>query len=430
MISETVAQVSENKRRLEILLDISGALSEHIHLDQLLSVMIAKVTEAMEAERTSLFLYDARSNELYSKVAEGMDSNEIRFPITAGIAGLTARMRSPVNVPDAYKDPRFNPAFDHKTRFITKAILSVPIIDQDNQLLAVVQVLNKRGGGTFSPDDEAFLQAICVHLGLALERARLVESYVEGQRLQQALQLARDIQIGLLPKKFPAFPDIQAIDIFAQTIPALEVGGDFYDFFLLDGDRLCFIIGDVSDKGVPAALFMAVARTAFKISAMATPDSICSTLAAVNRFLVESNESQMFVTAFAGILDLRTGSIQCGDAGHEPPFVLRGRGQVEMMQKKPTMALGVLGDYVFQDTMIQLHGGDSLVLYTDGVNEAKNLSGQMFKTPTIEETLLPLSNGEFAQKVSNALLQRVTDFVGGAPQSDDITVMVLRYCGN
>jgi serine phosphatase RsbU (regulator of sigma subunit) len=429
MTMQAFQPVSDDKRKLEILLKISRSLGEEIHLDRLLAVMVAEVTEAMEAERSSLLLYDEPTGELLSRVAEGLQSREIRVPMGVGIAGMTAQTRSTINIPDAYRDPRFNPAFDKKTGFVTRSVLSSPIVNQRNRLIGVVQVLNKTSGEAFTSEDEEFLRAICIHLALALERAELVNSYVESQKLQQSLQLAHDIQMGLVPKKFPAFPDRPEIDIFATIKPALDVGGDLYDFFLLDHDRLCFVIGDVSDKGVPAALFMAMVRTAFKISAMAAPDSIAFTLRTVNRFLAESNESQMFVTALAGVLDLRSGTIVYSDGGHEPPFIKRFKGAVEMVEKKQGMALGVMDDYAFESGTMQLQPGDSLLLYTDGVNEAMNMSNQMFKTPTIGQTIAGLPDRTSAEEIAKTLVGKVSEWVGAAPQSDDITVLAIRYCG-
>ena len=207
------------------------------------------------------------------------------------------------------------------------------------------------------------------------------------------------------------------------------MGGDLYDFFPLDENRVCFMIGDVSDKGVPAALFMAMVRTAFRISATAGGDSAASTLRTVNRFLYENNESQMFVTMFTCILDRRTGLVEYSDGGHEPPFVLRAGGAIEMLEKKSGIALGFLDDYEFPEGTIQLGPGDSLLLYTDGVNEAMNFQRDLFKTTGIQTALLPVSSRVPAETVTLNLMRELSLFVGGAPQSDDITVMVVRYCG-
>jgi serine phosphatase RsbU (regulator of sigma subunit) len=258
------------------------------------------------------------------------------------------------------------------------------------------------------------------------ERDRLNAERISSQKV---LQLAAAIQMGFLPKTFPAFPDALEVDIFATEKPALEVGGDLYDFFRLDDNRICFLIGDVSDKGIPAALFMAMVLTAFRITATDHSDSIARILGRLNRFLFQHNESQMFVTLFACILDLRTGAIEYGDGGHEPPFIVRHGGGVEMLKKEGGVALGFMPDYEFRSGTIQLDPGDTLLLYTDGVNEAMNASRQMFKVSGIEETLRSFSNGVPAETVAGTMIRNVEEFAGGAPQSDDITVLVVRYCG-
>jgi serine phosphatase RsbU (regulator of sigma subunit) len=257
------------------------------------------------------------------------------------------------------------------------------------------------------------------------ERDKLREAAISTQQL---LEVAAQIQMGLLPRNFPAFAHLPQVDIHATLRPALEVGGDLYDFFQLDENRICFVIGDVSDKGVPAALFMAMVLTSFEISAMTGPDSIARVLHSVNRFLNENNESQMFVTLFAGVLDLRTGRIDYSDGGHEPPFLVRRETGVEMLEKKGGIALGVFDDYDFEIGTINLNPGDSLVLYTDGVNEAMNGERQLFSTPAIEKTLSTVSNDK-AVGICDRVMTSVDNFVKGAPQSDDITVLIIRYCG-
>lgn len=426
-VHEPLRDASDAEQKLEILLNISRVLGDEIHLDRMLMTMVSEVTKAMKAERTSLFLYDEVAKQLYTKVAEGLQSKEIRVPLGVGIVGMAAETRTPINIPDAYQDSRFNPAFDKKSGFVTRSILSLPIISQQNRLLGVVQVLNKRGEPAFTDEDESFLRAISTHLALALQRAELVDSYVQTQKMQQYLKLAHEIQMGLVPKNFPAFPDNPEIDICAVLDPALDVGGDLYDFFLLDDHRVCFIIGDVSDKGIPAALFMAITRTAFKMSAMAGPPSIATALAGVNRLLCDGNDSQMFVTAFCGILDLRTGLVEYSDGGHEPPFVIRHGKHVELVDKKGGMALGFMDGIPFPTGYVQLNPGDSLVLYTDGVNEALDSESRMFHVSGIQSTLDKFVDCASAAAIVSSLAEDVAKFVGTAPQSDDITILVIRY---
>jgi len=428
-VSPGVQIVTNTERRLEVLLNLSKVLGQEIHLDRILAIIISEVTDVMGAERTSLFLYDKRKDELFSKVAEGMQDTENRVPLGAGIVGATAVSRQSINIHDAYSDPRFDSTADKYSGFVTRSVLSTPILNSKNELLGVVQVLNKRNVEGFS-DDEEILKAICAHLAVTLEQAELVEVYVQSQKLQQSLRLAHDIQMSLVPQRFPAFPEKLEIDIYGTLKPALDVGGDLYDFFLLDDDHLCFVVGDVSDKGVHAALFMALTRSAFKIAAMAQhPGWIESIFNVVNRFLCENNDSQMFVTMLGGILDLRTGHIQYTDGGHEPPFVLRRGGKVEMVEKKNGVALAFLNDYPFTAGEIQLEQGDALVLYTDGVNEAMNVRKELFKASRIQSTQESLPDGQCAQVIATTLMKNLSLFVGHAPQSDDIAILVLRYRG-
>jgi sigma-B regulation protein RsbU (phosphoserine phosphatase) len=304
----------------------------------------------------------------------------------------------------------------------------LPIISQQNRVLGVVEVLNKRGGDAFTGEDEVFLRAISTHLALALQRAELVNSYVQAEKMQQYLKLAHEIQMGLVPTVFPGC-DKPQLDVYAVLAPALEVGGDLYDFFFLDDNRVCFVIGDVSDKGVPAALFMAITRTAFKISAVANSGAVAATLETVNRFLCERNDSQMFVTVFCGILDLRTGVVEYSDGGHEPPFVIRHGERAELLEKKGGMALGFMDGIPYPTGYVELNPGDALLLYTDGVNEALNAEGRMFHVSGIERTLNSYLDGRSAEEMVTRLVGDVAQFVGSAPQSDDITILALKYEG-
>jgi phosphoserine phosphatase RsbU/P len=421
---------SDADRKLQILLKLSKSLAQQIELEPLLKLMVVEVTAAMQAERSNLLLLDReKPGELVTRVADGVGAREIRIPFGVGIAGAAAQTRQIINVPDPYQDSRFNSAIDKASGFRTRSLLAVPVIAEGGQLMGVAEVMNKIGGGAFTAEDERFLEAICSDLSIALRRAEMVEAHLHSQIVTKSLELARDIQMGLLPRDFPALPEFKEIDIFATMMPALEVGGDLYDFFPLDKDRICFVIGDVSDKGIPAALFMMMARTAFKMSAIASPESISLTMSRVNQFLFECNQSQMFVTALAGILDLQTGRVEYADAGHEPPFILRPSGEVLKVKKVGGIALGFCPDLNYLSGILQLRRGDALILYTDGVNEAMNTGRQLFGADSIERTLSQVGHKASSEKIIQGLLDDLHVFVGGAQQSDDITMLVIRYLG-
>jgi len=251
------------------------------------------------------------------------------------------------------------------------------------------------------------------------------ETEAVKKRIEGELQVAREIQMSIVPKIFPPFPNRKEFDIHAVLEPAREVGGDLYDFFLLNEDTLCFLVGDVSGKGVPASLFMAVTKTLLKARAHEelTPEQI---LDAVNNELCADNDSAMFVTVFLGILHIPSGHVKCSNAGHNRPFVLRADGSLEKLPKMRGIALGVMEGFSFASYDFSLQRGDTILLYTDGINEAMNPAGELFGEERLEEILKNNINAA-AAGLTRALKDAVRDFAGGAEQSDDITVMALKW---
>ncbi len=414
-------------RNLNALLEVSRALGAEMHLDSLLPVIIHKTTEMMDAERSSLFIYDPESDELWSKVAEGMGEKVIRLPAGVGIAGDVAETLETANIPDAYDDPRFNPEFDKQTNFKTKSILCMPMTTRAGELIGVIEVLNKTDGGTFQESDEKLLEALCIQAGVAIVRARLTEAFLEKQRIEESLKLAADIQMGMLPSTFPAFPERNDFDLFAGIIPAKEVGGDFYDFFLIDKKHLCFVIGDVSGKGIPAALFMALTKTQIKASSSRrrTPGDV---LFRANNDLCHENESGMFCTLFYGIMNTETGEVTYANAGHNPPYLITNSGEPVQIESTGGIALGVMEEMEFESATFTISKGDSIFLYTDGVNEAMNEADEEYSYERLEDYLKENSTGSITDMVDRNL-ESVKEFAGTTPQSDDITVLALRYLG-
>ena len=257
----------------------------------------------------------------------------------------------------------------------------------------------------------------------------LTETTAAKERIESELSIARNIQMGFLPRIFPAFPERTDFDLHAIIEPAKEVGGDLYDFFMIDEHRLFFLIGDVSDKGVPAALFMAVTKTLFKAHTLRGDASIDEIMCRVNQELSRGNPWQMFVTAFAGILDLKTGEIIYCDAGHELPFIIRVGQETEVFKKKGNPALCFFDDFCFEWDTIQLHPGDALVLYTDGVTEAMNPEHRLFGSERIKQALQSCVEAPLPSDITQQVLEYVKSFVNNAAQSDDIAILAIRYCG-
>lgn len=253
------------------------------------------------------------------------------------------------------------------------------------------------------------------------------ETQKQKELIESELTVAREIQMSIVPKIFPAFPGRPEFDIFAVLEPAKEVGGDLYDYFLLDEDHLCFTIGDVSGKGVPASLFMAVTKTLIKAKAdiKLGPDEI---LHAVNNELCEDNDSGMFVTEFLGILTISTGEIVYSNGGHNLPYILRKNGSLEMLPRMAGMALGVMEEIPYICADVKLNAGDSLVMYTDGVTEAMNEAGELFNEDRLKKILTGVTS-QTAREEVELILHATREFVHGAKQSDDITIVALQLIG-
>ncbi len=263
----------------------------------------------------------------------------------------------------------------------------------------------------------------------AVEQIKFVKSSQQEHRqlesLKDDLAIAGEIQQAILPREFPPFPDLQAeVDIFASMTPAKDVGGDFYDFFRIDDERIGFVMADVSGKGVPAALFMAVSRTVIRSTGLrGLSSSECMTYA--NKLLCHESLDCMFVTVFYGIYNMKTGEIDYTNAGHNPPYLLKHDNIVEPLQTSTNCMVGVFDDFEYKSDTLVLEPGDALITYTDGVTEAFNNEKQMFKESGLEDTLRSVP-GAGSQEIVESIKEDLTDFVDGAPQSDDITILTLK----
>ncbi|MDH3998897.1 MAG: SpoIIE family protein phosphatase, partial [Desulfuromonadales bacterium] len=256
---------------------------------------------------------------------------------------------------------------------------------------------------------------------------RLVESTAARERMAEELNIARKIQMGILPKNFPAFPERSEFDLFALLDPAKEVGGDLYDFFLIDDRRLCFTLGDVSDKGIPAALFMAITRTLIKTTAQHF-DSTAEIMTQVNAMLSADNPNTMFVTLVVGIIDLESGEVRYANGGHNPPVIMKQKNQVAYMKEISGPVVGVIDELEYKELHLTLKPDDALFLYTDGVTEAMNETRVQFGDDRLLEAL-----GEDTaltpETTIHKIMSHVRDHAGDAAQSDDIAMLMIRYHG-
>jgi len=255
----------------------------------------------------------------------------------------------------------------------------------------------------------------------------LTTATAEKERISTELSLATRIQADMLPNVFPAFPERREFDIYASMSPAKEVGGDFYDFFLIDHDHLGLVMADVSGKGVPAALFMMASKIMIQNIAMTgvSPREILET---TNNRICRNNQQEMFVTVWLGILDLRTGELKAANAGHEYPVVTRAEGHFELVKDKHGFVIGGMEGVRYKEYEIQLDPGEELFLYTDGVPEATNARNELYGTDRMLE-ILNSNQGLEPEQVLKIVKADVDRFVGDAPQFDDLTMLCVRYNG-
>lgn len=257
---------------------------------------------------------------------------------------------------------------------------------------------------------------------------QLTETTASKERIESELKIAHDIQVSILPKIFPPFPDRPEFDIYAVIEPAREVGGDFYDFFFIDDKNFCFVIGDVSGKGVPAALFMAVTKTLIKATAQRGIDP-GEILTNVNRELSQGNDSCMFATIFCGMLNTETGALSFANGGHNSPLIVRRDKEPEFLAGTGGLVVGAMEDAAYATQTVPLEPDESLFLYTDGVTEAMDARGEFYSDERLNQQVAQ-HRGNPIRQIIEGIMENIASFSRGALQSDDITIMMIQFKKN
>lgn len=304
-----------------------------------------------------------------------------------------------------------------------------------NPLRKLVKVTDNIGKGNFDvilppvrgQDEIAKLNSSITAMQRELKTyvRNLKDTTAAKEKIESELKIAHDIQQGIIPKIFPPFPERDDVDLYAILDPARDVGGDLYDFFFLDNFRLCFAVGDVSGKGVPASLFMAITRTLLR--AKASIDlPVNEIVKSMNVELCQGNENSMFVTFFLGIIDLKTGVVNFCNAGHNLPYILRNNCKVETIEGTHGTPLGIFEDMDYKSGQMKLRNMDTLFTYTDGVPEAMDIDNNLFSDEKLKSLLVNFCNANPID-VTTAIVNEVKEFTGEAEQSDDITILSLTY---
>jgi phosphoserine phosphatase len=397
-------------------------------LDELLGLILDRSMELLDAERATVFLYDSARDELISRVAR--QSGEIRMPGGQGIAGACVRERAVVNVPDAYSDERFNADFDRDSGFRTRNLLALPLWGCTGDMVGVLEIINKRGG-PFGDYDISLAESLAAQAGVVIQRARLLDQYVQKQRMQRSLEIAREIQFGLLPKGDPA---VAGFDVSGFTDPADETGGDIYDFIGLSEGRLAVVVADATGHGIGPALVVAETRAMLRALAGKSCD-VPAVMAAVNDLLAEDLGDDRFVTCFLGVLDPASCRLTFASAGHGP--ILFYDSQADKFEELPatTVPLGIVEGMSFDEVVARtLRKGDFAAIVTDGLFEATpgrpgrpghGGDDEQFGIPRILD-LLRAARDLPAREMITRLRAAVADWAAGEPQADDLTAVIIR----
>ncbi|MFC5406964.1 PP2C family protein-serine/threonine phosphatase [Cohnella soli] len=421
-------------RRAEALFDISMQLNSTLNRREQMELIMNTAKRVLPVEAASVLLVDPSTNELFFELAQGDKGEqvrEIRLQHGEGIAGHVASSGQSVIVNDAGSDPRWSNRVAERTGFVTRNLLTVPILNR-GRVEGVLQVINRIGKSGFTKKDRQLLENVARPMAVALENARLYAQAEESlaalrnttaikERLESELQVAGTIQMSFLPRTMPS--SHEPYDVCALLKSAKEVGGDFYNFFKIDEDHLFFALGDVSDKGIPAALFMAVTLTLIK-GKMEPGVSPGELLTMVNDELARDNPL-VFATIVCGIFDCKTGEVVMSEGGHCTPYVVRATGEIEPIKLRKSLPLAAMEDAVYHDGNLTLGHGDRLLLYTDGITEAENAAQEQYSPARLQQ-FLEMTPGMSSAETIDALLMHVFMFADGAPQSDDIAVLTLQ----
>lgn len=413
-LTEELKRVS----RLEKLVEVSRVINSTLDLNKMLKMILDTALEGVNGDRGTVYLLEEEKNELWSKVFEGGKSVTIRLPVGKGIAGKVAETGEIMNIQDASKDSRFNPEIDKKTGYKTKSILCMPLRNKEKKMLGVFQLLNKKNG-TFTVEDEQFIETLSIQVSSALENARLYKQEQKKIEMEKEMSAAAEVQKNLFPAHITQVPGYQ---ISAVNIPAKETSGDMYDFIPFSDNKVVFTLGDVSGKGLPAAILMATLQTVLHD----LPHYKCSPaycLSRSNEIISRVSSSGKFITLFFGVLDADEHKLTYSNAGHEHPYLIRN-GSVERL-KEGGVPIGVLPDSPFGEHEYPINPGDLLVVFSDGVNDASNSRGEHFSEERLEKLIYDNQHLN-PDDLIDLICREIKNFTEDEEQFDDITLVVIR----
>ncbi len=418
-LQEENRQLKRAVEELSILNDLARSIGASVDSQDIIHKIVERSMRAVQAEQTVVTLVDRRQDSSMRTLVRAMTSSaeHPKFHLNENLLGWMHLYKKPLLCTNPGDDERFKGAhWDQSVR----SVLCVPLLVK-SELIGVITCYNKKGSvGAFGDEDQRLLAIIAGQSAQIIENARLYEEEKALAKMKEELRLAAQIQQDLLPKAPPAIP---GYDLCATSIPALVVGGDYYDFIALDSGRYAICLGDVSGKGYPAAMLMASLQATLRGQCMLEAP-VAQTIARSNQQLYRTTDPEKFATLFFGVLDPASGALAFCNGGHERPMLFRRDGSVERLVEGG-LALGVLEKFPYEEGATVLAPGDFLVLYSDGIPEATDELGNFFG----EERLLACIREHAALgalPMMEAIVAAVRRHEQGTARADDLTILVMR----
>ena len=404
--------------RLRALNDVHRALAQPISLNALLNLILERCFELLHPEEGAIVLRDAEGR-FTSAVSRRGGGGQVAVP--RRIVDEVAGKRQAVLVLDAALDDRFAGSESVAISGI-RSVIAAPLADAEG-VLGLLMLTSRAAVRRFVEQDVDLLMSIASAASLRVRNIALTEESAARRVLERELALAHDIQMSMLPQRLPERPEVS---VAAALEPARSVGGDLYDVIIDDDDRLWFVIGDVAGKGVSAALYAAVVKTLFR-ALVGTGVRLLDVVQRMNRELARENDRLMFATAIVGSIELASGAVALVDAGHNPALIAGADRRLGTPATQKCMAFGIDADAPYEASRFILAPGETLVLYTDGVTDARSASGEMFGAERFEQSVQAAAAVETPRAMVAAVMDRITRFSSGAPPEDDVTMLAIRF---
>jgi phosphoserine phosphatase RsbU/P len=405
------------KRISHVIFKHAARISQESDFSKLLYLNADLARDLTASERCSIWLIDADTGEMWTKVAHNMA--EIRVPPGTGVVGACVLENRTIIVNDTSSDERFLRRVDDTSGYHTESLMAVPL-RAEGRVIGAMQVLNKPGG--FSEHDAELLNFMALYSASEIQSERFRQEAEAARLLSRELELAREVQQNLLPRELDP---VTGIEYEGFSRPAKSVGGDYYDFVASSDGQFSFTLGDVAGKGMPAAVLMASIQTLFRSHLLRRPLSLLTLFDEINQTIYRCSSLDRYSTLFCGVLDLKREKLSYVNAGHPAPMILRRDARSVERIEGAGLPIGLFLSSQYEERTVEVHAGDLIVSISDGISEAFNAAGTMWDERQVEEILLEYRNESVGQIIA-AIIQQVDQYAIGTEQYDDMTVSILR----